>query len=82
MLELMKKYYEQVQALKKAYDAADDRKDEAGKAAAREQYHQWKETVQGCRQGAVPPVEGNGHRRGRGLLAGVQDVRGCPGSRQ
>ena len=45
MLELMKKYYEQVQVLKKVYDAADERKDEAGKIAAREQYHQWKDTV-------------------------------------
>ena len=45
MLELMKKYYEQVQVLKNAYDAADERKDEAGKVAAREQYHQWKDTV-------------------------------------
>lgn len=45
MLELMKKYYEQVQALKNAYDAADEQKDEAGKVAAREQYHQWKDTV-------------------------------------
>ena len=42
MLELMKKYYEQVQVLKNAYDAAEEQKNEAGKAAAREQYHQWK----------------------------------------
>ena len=45
MLELMKKYYEQVQEIKTAYDAADEQGDKAGKDAARERYHQWKDTV-------------------------------------
>ena len=43
MLELMKKYYEQVQEIKRAYDAADEQNDEAGKVAAREAYHAWKD---------------------------------------
>ena len=45
MLEQMKKYYEQLKVLKTAYDAADEKDDEAGKVAAREQYHAWKDTV-------------------------------------
>ena len=45
MLERMKKYYEQLKALKTAYDAADEKDDEAGKVAAREQSHAWKDTV-------------------------------------
>jgi len=43
MLELMKKYYEQEQEIRRAYDAADDQNDEAGKVAAREAYHTWKD---------------------------------------
>lgn len=43
MLELMKKYYEQVQEIKRAYDAADEQNDEAGKVAAREAHHAWKD---------------------------------------
>lgn len=43
MLELMKKYYEQEQEIRRAYDAADDQNDEAGKVAAREAYHAWKD---------------------------------------
>lgn len=45
MLELMKKYYEQVQVLKNAYDTAKEQGDEAGKAAAKERHRVWKETV-------------------------------------
>ena len=45
MLELMKKYYEQYQEIKRAYDAADEQNDEAGKVAAREAYHEWKDKV-------------------------------------
>lgn len=43
MLELMKKYYEQQQEIERAYDAADEQNDEAGKVAAREAYHAWKD---------------------------------------
>ena len=43
MLELMKKYYEQLQEIERAYDAADEQNDEAGKVAAREAYHAWKD---------------------------------------
>lgn len=43
MLELMKKYYDQVQEIRGAYDAADEQNDEAGKVAAREAYHAWKD---------------------------------------
>lgn len=43
MLELMKKYYEQEQEIRRAYDAANDQNDEAGKVAAREAYHTWKD---------------------------------------
>ena len=43
MVELMKKYYEQYQEIRRAYDAADERNDEAGKVAAREAYHAWKD---------------------------------------
>lgn len=45
MLEQMKKYYEQDQEIKQAYDLADEQNDEAGKAAAREAHHQWKDRV-------------------------------------
>lgn len=45
MLELMKKYYEQVEAIKSAYDAANEQNDEAGKVAAREAYQSWKDKV-------------------------------------
>ena len=45
MLELMRKYYEQYKEIKRAYDAADDQNDEAGKVAARESYHAWKDKV-------------------------------------
>lgn len=45
MLELMKKYYEQVQEIKKAYDAAKEQNDETGKDVAREQHQHWRETV-------------------------------------
>ncbi len=43
MLELMKKYYEQYQEIHNAYDTADEQNDEAGKVAAREAYHAWKD---------------------------------------
>ena len=43
MLELMKKYHEQLQEIERAYDAADEQNDEAGKVAAREAYHAWKD---------------------------------------
>ena len=43
MLELMKKYYEQEQEIRRAYDAANDQNNEAGKVAAREAYHTWKD---------------------------------------
>ena len=43
MLELMKKYYEQRQEIERAYDAADEQNDEAGKVTAREAYHAWKD---------------------------------------
>lgn len=43
MLELMKKYYELEQEIKRAYDAADEQNDEAGKVTAREAYHAWKD---------------------------------------
>ena len=45
MLELMKKYYEQVQEIKRVYDAADEQNDEHGRVAAREAYHAWKDKV-------------------------------------
>ena len=43
MFELMKKYYEQQQEIERAYNAADEQNDEAGKVAAREAYHAWKD---------------------------------------
>lgn len=45
MLELMKKYYEQLRAIKDAYDVADDLEDEGGKEVARTQHREWKEKV-------------------------------------
>ena len=46
MLELMKKYNEQIKEIKAAFDAANDKGDEAGKEAARERYHQWKDKIE------------------------------------
>ena len=46
MLEQMKKYNEQIKEIKAAFDAANDKGDEAGKEAAREQYHQWKDKIE------------------------------------
>ena len=43
MLELIKKYYEQEQEIERAYDTADEQNDEAGRVAAREAYHAWKD---------------------------------------
>lgn len=43
MLELMMKYYEQQREIERAYDVADEQNDEAGKVAAREAYHAWKD---------------------------------------
>ena len=45
MLELMKKYYEQDQEIRRAYDAASESGNEEGKIAAREAHHEWTEKV-------------------------------------
>ena len=45
MLELMKKYYEQDQEIRRAYDAASENGNEEGKIAAREAHHEWAEKV-------------------------------------
>ena len=45
MLELMKKYFEQDQEIRQAYDNAVEQNDEAGKKAAREAHHQWTDKV-------------------------------------
>lgn len=45
MLELMKKYYEQDQEIRQAYDTAAEQNDEAGKISAREAHHQWSDKI-------------------------------------